>query len=121
MDEIIEQQSQTNPVVLQWPGCPSEMAIAGRISRPEIYHIATKLRPSETTFRAQFDGLFYVKVVKKQEIWVKGHTSYVVIGSYSKWDRKVNRRYTSADGANLNQKTTKPYQISVFSSMSTIN
>ena len=121
MDEIIEQQSQTNPVVLQWPGCPSEMAIAGRISRPEIYHIATKLRPSETTFRAQFDGLFYVKVVKKQEIWVKGHTSYVSICLYRKWDRKVNHRYTSADGARSNQKTTKPYQISVFSSMYTIN
>lgn len=54
MDEIIEQQSQTNPIMIQWPGAPTLVAIAGRISRPEIYHYSLRIRPHETTFRAQF-------------------------------------------------------------------
>lgn len=54
MDEIIEQQSQTNPIMVQWPGGSSSVAIAGRISRPEIYHYSLRIRPHETTFRAQF-------------------------------------------------------------------
>jgi hypothetical protein len=34
MDEIMEQQSQTNPIILSWPDSPPAFAIAGRISRP---------------------------------------------------------------------------------------
>ncbi len=34
IDEIIEQQSQTNPVILRWPDAPPRFALAGRISRP---------------------------------------------------------------------------------------
>ena len=46
MDEIVEQQSQSNPILLTYSGVKKGMAIAGRISRPEIYHIGTKMRPN---------------------------------------------------------------------------
>ena len=53
IDEIIEQQSQTNPVILRWPDAPPRLALAARISRPEVYHYTLRNKPYETTFRAQ--------------------------------------------------------------------
>ena len=34
IDEIIEQQAQTNSLVVKWPDAPEGLAIAGRILRP---------------------------------------------------------------------------------------
>jgi hypothetical protein len=34
MDEIMEQQSQTHPIILKWKQLGNSMAIAGRIHRP---------------------------------------------------------------------------------------
>jgi hypothetical protein len=34
IDEIIEQQAQSNLVVLRWPSAPEGIAIAGRLLRP---------------------------------------------------------------------------------------
>jgi hypothetical protein len=52
IDEIIEQQSQTNPIMLRWPNAPPALALAARISRPEICHYSLRNKPYETTFRA---------------------------------------------------------------------
>lgn len=38
IDEILEQQSQSNFVVLRCPGKSEDIAIAGRLLRPETYH-----------------------------------------------------------------------------------
>lgn len=38
IDEILEQQAQSNLVVLRWPGAREGMGIAGRLMRPDIYH-----------------------------------------------------------------------------------
>lgn len=46
MEEIIEQQSQTNPIMLRWTGSPGPLVIAGRISRPEIYHLSSRIGPN---------------------------------------------------------------------------
>ena len=45
IDEIMEQQSQTQPVVIVWPKAPNGLAIIGRISRPEIQHVYARLGP----------------------------------------------------------------------------
>jgi hypothetical protein len=77
IDEIIEQQSQTNHIVLRWPNAPEGLAIAGRLMRPEIYHYSIKAQRHETVYRAQFEGKCFVKLLQTQEIDLKLHSSTV--------------------------------------------
>lgn len=68
IDEILEQQAQSNFVVVRWPGAAEDMGIAGRLLRPETYHYSMAASQFETVYRAVFEGRSFVRVTDWQQL-----------------------------------------------------
>ena len=77
IDEIIEQQAQSNLVVLRWPGAEENTGIAGRLLRPETYHYLMNAGRFETVYKTTFEGRCFVNLLDWQELDLKVSTSGV--------------------------------------------